>query len=224
MRRSPTLAIATVVAVAGLIAWRVFGPGASRPSQSFTTGVGERRTVDLADGTHVTLGPRTELRASAKFNRANRLVELVGEAFFDVHHDTSHAFQVRAFGVVTEDLGTSFNVRALADSVVRVTVIDGSASVRLERSTSKGATLNPGDFVALDTKSLQAHISRQIPTGPVMSWRTGPLEYLDTDAADIGRDLERWFGLVVRFDPVTIGQRKMSAKIPVDSAGKALAE
>src|SRR5205085_12606417 len=112
--RAPIVRIAAaVVVVAGLaFAWRQFGSSRSGGSKLFATTVGERRSIDLADGTHVILGPLSELRVDDAYNKTGRRVDLDGEAWFEVRHDAAQAFQVHAGGTVTEDLGTSFSVRA----------------------------------------------------------------------------------------------------------------
>ena len=42
------------------------------------------------------------------------MVHLEGEAFFKVRHDKKRPFVVDAGGVLTKDLGTSFNIKGLS--------------------------------------------------------------------------------------------------------------
>lgn len=71
--------------------------------------------LTLADGSRVTLQPGSRLRYPAHFSPGQqRVVELRGEAFFDVFHDASRPFRVLTDKLETIVLGTSFTVRAVA--------------------------------------------------------------------------------------------------------------
>jgi ferric-dicitrate binding protein FerR (iron transport regulator) len=226
-RRAASMALriaAVLTLVAGLgYGWRTYSNSLTGPSQVFTTGVGERRTVDLADGTHVLMGPVSELRVSAKFRTADRRVDLKGEAWFEVKHDDALSFQVYAFGIVTEDLGTSFVVRALpSDSVVHVVVVEGSASVRLMGTSLKeGATLNARDAVQLDAKTLKAHVVRNIAVEPLVAWRTGAVEFEEVPLRGVAVEMLRWYGVSMRFEPPSLSNRLLSYKMPTNNLTEA---
>ena len=91
----------------------------------YTTPRGQRSSITLPDGTKIVLAADSRLRVR-RDAATTRDVELVGEAFFDVHHDPAHPFVVHtAQGVVTE-LGTAFSVRAYPDDPdARVVVTSG---------------------------------------------------------------------------------------------------
>lgn len=216
---------AAVVLMAGVtFAWREFGPGSNTPSQIFTTRVGERLTVDLADGTHVIIGPVSELRVARRYNRSVRRVDLTGEAWFEVKHDSARAFRVYAFGTITEDLGTSFSVRAsAADSTVRVIVATGSAWVGLEGATvEQGATLLPRDVVEVDVRALKANVIRNVLVDPLLSWRTGHVEFSDALLSTVVVELQRWYGVTTRFDRPSLASGHVSYSMPTDNLEEAL--
>ncbi len=77
-------------------------------SQSFETAYGEREIIELPDGSKVFLNSGS----SVQFNSANwekeRLVELEGEAFFEV--EKGQVFTVKSSNGLVQVLGTSFNV------------------------------------------------------------------------------------------------------------------
>jgi len=90
----------------------------------YSTALGERQTVLLADGSIVVLGAAT--RVAVTYDRQTREVRLIaGEAFFDVRHDTARPFRVIADDVFLEDLGAQFDVDRRS-AVTRVTVAKGS--------------------------------------------------------------------------------------------------
>lgn len=146
---------------------------------TFETGVGERRTVKLEDGSAVELNTATKVRAA--FSRERRDIHLLaGEALFHVAKDPRRPFIVHARDARVRAIGTAFNVR-LRDKLVELTVTEGvvtvneapsliRASARPIRPLSAGqaAVMGPG---AVARVSLQeADLQRRI------AWRNGLIE------------------------------------------------
>ena len=102
-------AVAAVVMVAAIGMSTTFL--ASRPHvATYTTPVGGRETIQLADGSYIDLNTNTILRT--RFENGQRSVEFVtGEALFQIKHDAAHPFSVLAAGHRVTDLGTKFLVR-----------------------------------------------------------------------------------------------------------------
>ncbi len=113
-RRSAIAAVATApVAIALLFvgAGSFSGKPTAAPvsTRMFATRVGERTTVTLADGSTVSLNGATRLRVIYA-DRQRRAELLAGQAFFDVRHDVSRPFVVRAGASETRVLGTAFDL------------------------------------------------------------------------------------------------------------------
>src|SRR4051812_39117088 len=98
------------------------GLGDAGRGRTFATAIGKRDSLRLPDGGRVVLGPASKLVVAAAYGRETREVELHGEAYFDVVHDTTRPFMVRAGSVSVRDVGTSFAVRADSGRVVQVVV------------------------------------------------------------------------------------------------------
>jgi transmembrane sensor len=78
----------------------------------------------LPDGTKVLLSKNSEITYPKSFESNTREINLLGEGFFDVHHDSAHPFIIHTQGTNVKVLGTSFNVRAY-DAQVQVIVKTG---------------------------------------------------------------------------------------------------
>lgn len=86
--------------------------------------------ITLEDGSSVTLKPRSEIQFVKKFSTERREVYLSGEAFFNVKRDTHRPFLVYSNEVVTQVLGTSFNIKAYEnEKEITVAVKSGKVSV-----------------------------------------------------------------------------------------------
>jgi transmembrane sensor len=100
---------------------------------TYSTGIGERRTVRLSDGSRITLN--TESRVAVAYREEQRRVRIErGEVFFEVAN-SARPFLVRAGEQEVTALGTSFNVRYEADRTT-VTLVAGKVSVSVPASGS----------------------------------------------------------------------------------------
>ena len=92
-----------------------------------STGVGEQRLVQLADGSTVRLD--TDSRIKIRYARDERLIDLQrGQALFKVASDRSRPFVVLADDTRVEAVGTVFDVRR-GETDVRVTLVEGVIEV-----------------------------------------------------------------------------------------------
>src|SRR5207249_4930466 len=118
-RVSRRLLVAALAAAAVVIAL-IGGAGVLRRTpqwSEYATAAAHRAVIRLRDGTQVTLAPKSRVRYAADYGRAHRDLYLDGEAYFQVAPDARRPLRVHTAGSVTEDLGTSFVVRAYADRV-----------------------------------------------------------------------------------------------------------
>lgn len=94
----------------------------------YTTGVGERRTVSLDDGSSVELGSYSAL--SVDLTLMVRQIRLHrGQAFFEVRNDAARPFTVDAAAGTLQALGTRFDVKYV-DGLVTVVVSEHTVMVR----------------------------------------------------------------------------------------------
>ena len=109
------------------------------------------REVILADGSQLKLNQNTTIRYREGFgSNPERILQLEGEAFFDVSHDATKAFLVETEGATVRVLGTEFNVKAYAEqSKTEVYLSSGQVQVSLN-STNETIDLKPGEVIIYD--------------------------------------------------------------------------
>jgi ferric-dicitrate binding protein FerR (iron transport regulator) len=222
---------ATIVLVAGAsyASWHTFRPAPRQRAEApavravYSTARGERATVELRDGTRVTLAPETELRVSA----AGRQVYLSGEAVFSVAHDSANPFRViTADGTIAQDLGTQFDMRAYAaDKRVRVVVAEGSVSLR---GTAQSVILERGTLGVVDSAGA-AQITRGVAADSYLAWAQGHLTFTNARMADVVPELSRWFDIEVHLgtsnladDRLTVSLNDVPADVALDVIARAL--
>jgi transmembrane sensor len=114
-------ASALLVALAGGVWWQ------SARYPLYSTDIGERRSITLADGSTVDLNARSKLRV--EFSKNERRVELLdGQALFQVAKDKNRPFIVASGEARVRAVGTQFDVYR-KDSGTTVTVLEGRVAV-----------------------------------------------------------------------------------------------
>ncbi len=189
---------------------------------------GQRATLRLPDGTRVMLGPASTLRYASTYSMGARAVQLEGEGYFEVVHDSTRPFTVRTASGVATDLGTTFGVRAYAgDSVLRVVVTEGKVSLAPARDTTAprlsqdSLLLSPGDLGRIGPDgSLTAR--RGIDLSGYLAWTEGRLVFQDTPVGEVVVQLGRWFDLDVRLADTAIGRKRLTASFANEPAPEVL--
>jgi transmembrane sensor len=93
----------------------------------YVTGIGEQRTISLADGSMLKLNSRSKVRVH--FTRAERDVDLLeGQALFRVAKDKTRPFIVQSANASIRAVGTEFDVYRKRNGTV-VTVLEGRVAV-----------------------------------------------------------------------------------------------
>jgi transmembrane sensor len=106
---------------------------------TYSTAVGEKRSLRLSDGSILTLNSRSTARI--EFSNSARAVALLdGEALFRVAKDPSRPFVVRTDGTVVRAVGTQFDIDRKSSATV-VTVLEGRVAVL---ATATGAGRDSG--------------------------------------------------------------------------------
>ncbi|MGI9541775.1 MAG: FecR family protein, partial [Cyclobacteriaceae bacterium] len=99
----------------------------------------------LPDKSRVWLNKNSRLSYDTSFNRSERQVALVGEAFFEVRPDTARPFVIWANESKTSVLGTSFNLRAYDNEDPTVTVVTGKVGFANANISHTKVVLTPGE-------------------------------------------------------------------------------
>jgi transmembrane sensor len=214
-----------------------------RASRDVVTRRGQQASVTLPDGSRVTLAADSRLHIPGDFNRrgehGRRQVELTGQAYFTVVHDTTRPFLVRTATAVTEDVGTSFVVSAYPEArATRVVVVEGAVALwdgrgrqRTERSSAADARdqrrgrplmlLTRGDMAVLDTAGT-ALLTRNVSLDALTAWTRGVLAFDHVPLRDAIPQLNRWFDVDIRLATPSLGDRRVKAAIREESASEAL--
>lgn len=108
----------------------------------------------LEDGSVVYLAQESTLQYPEHFATDKRMVNLQGEAFFDVAKSRQQAFLIETEKVRIEVLGTAFNVRSHEDGPFKLSVQRGKVKVSMKQG-GQSVFVNAGETVTLQAQQLQ---------------------------------------------------------------------
>jgi len=155
-------------------------------------------SVTLTDGTRVLLGPGSELTVAAGYGQSSRELKLVGEARFDVHHDSAKPFVVHTTAATFRDVGTVFSVHSDGNDGASIVVSEGAVAVQSTKGDS-AITIGKGDR-AMVAAGGAVNVARAALTAEDTAWVSGRLVFRDAPVAQVIADVKRWYGIDLRID------------------------
>lgn len=157
---------------------------------------GERKQLRLPDQTEVVLNAGSCIRYPVRFTGRTRLVEIDGEAFFEVKRDEAKPFIVRTGAADVKVLGTSFDVKAYAaDEQVCVSVRSGKVQVDMPQASMR---LAPNEQLVIDKEKGEFQ-KRNEDVRRVTAWMQGGLYFNKTPIRSVARELERRYNCTIEF-------------------------
>src|SRR5690606_8013632 len=140
---------------------------------TMTTPLGGQYQLVLSDGTKVWLNADTRIAFPTKFEGAERNVNIVGEAYFEVAENKLKPFKVHTQDQIIEVLGTHFNVNSyLNDRTAKTTLLEGSVKVTLLNRDAPSKVLKPGE-TALLSRSENKLTVFEADTESAVAWKNG---------------------------------------------------
>ena len=160
------------------------------------TPIGGEYRLTLSDGTKVFLNAASELKYPVEFMGDRRVVDLDGEAYFEVHKDNQRPFVVRTKGAEVCVLGTSFNVNTYGDDGrIYTTLVNGSVRV-LSVKNGQEKVLTPGMQGVMNMQTGQLMV-REVDVESYVAWREGRFVFRTMTLDLIMQQLQRWYDFEV---------------------------
>jgi transmembrane sensor len=170
----------------------ISGGGRQPAEQQFSTALGARKTVALADGSKVELNTATLGRAMVNDRHREFWLDR-GEAYFEIVHDAARPFVIYAGPRTVTVLGTKFTVRRDGDRVT-VTVIQGRVRVDLgsDHASGPSTTIGVGDTAVTEGDSTIVASRSLTQVERAMSWRQGMLTFDNATLAEAAAEFNRY--------------------------------
>ena len=159
---------------------------------------GGQYQLTLSDGSKVWLNAESSITFPTAFIGKERKVEIKGEAYFEIAHDSSKPFQVRVGGMKVQVLGTHFNINAYNDeSAIKTTLLQGSVKVS-EGSNSE--VIKPGEQTLVSLKDGSNIKVQTADVDEAVAWKNGLFHFDNADLPEVMRQLSRWYDVDVVYN------------------------
>ncbi|HWW41194.1 FecR family protein [Pedobacter sp.] len=152
---------------------------------------GGQYQVRLPDGSKVWLNAASKLIYPVSFNgRGQRVVELSGEAYFEIFKNKLQPFVVKSKNQEVTVLGTHFNVNSYSDEPdTKTTLLEGSVRIN-------GLVLKPNEQAILAGGKLSV---KEVVAASFTDWKDGQFYFRNEALPSVMRKLARWYNVDIQF-------------------------
>lgn len=173
------------------------------------TNWGQQHDVTLPDGSIVRLNAGSSISYPEQFERAERVVQLSGEAFFDVVKNSEAPFVIHTEEVTTTVLGTSFNINTHDENNVIVTVATGKVRVSANSDSDVVVTSTQQAVYNKKTKHMR---TQKVNLAEYLDWKDGILRFEDVTIAEAATKLQQWYNVTIKVLNDDIANCRFSGK------------
>ncbi len=202
LRYSPRRAVLAIAALALLASVAVRFLGVGDFGGSYSTGIGEQRTIQLTDGSTVELNSRSRIHVHLTGQQRD-VTLLEGQALFRVAKDSQRPFVVRAGDAQVRAVGTEFDVYRKQSATV-VTVVEGRVETYQESGGTGSAAivLSAGEQITVTPHT----VTKPTRTDTVVAtaWVQKRLIFEETPLRDVAEEFNRY-----NRRPLTIDDREL---------------
>lgn len=194
------VAAACILAVLFASASFYFGIKVGRPevAQQTYTNWGGKSKIVLPDGTTAWAHSKTSLSYNTNFKVKERVVNVTGEAYFDVTHDKNNPFIVQMDGVRVVVHGTKFNVEAFPESDnIYVSLQKGSVSLE---TAKEQRMLRPGEIATYNKRNQGIQIEKG-NVNLAVSWANDQIIFRNKNLEEISQFLSKWYNVKINLSP-----------------------
>ncbi|WP_316843895.1 FecR family protein [Pedobacter psychrodurus] len=171
---------------------------------------GQRSSFLLSDSTKIYLGAGSKLSYPRTFTGGQRIVRLVGEAYFEVKRNPKKPFIIYTGKIRTMVLGTSFKINAFAGKPLSVAVATGKVRVdklNTDHSLKSLAILAPGYQLTYN----KGHaVTTPVLVYDTQIWKKGLLVFKGASLRQLTEEIGRWYNVSISI------KRQSLNNIPID--------
>lgn len=160
---------------------------------------GGQYKLTLSDGSRVWLNAESSLSYPTVFSGKERVVELKGEAYFEVAHNNKQPFIVKTAVQKVKVLGTSFNINAYDNENRTITtLVTGRVQIN-DKSDRKLKLLSPLQQAVNNGSDISIE---NVEADLYTSWKDGKFRFRSTPLPEVLRQIERWYDLQIDYTGV----------------------
>ncbi|ETZ22350.1 FecR family protein [Pedobacter sp. V48] len=162
---------------------------------TISTPNGGQYTIVLSDGSRIKLNAASSVSFPTSFKGRERVVDLNGEAYFEVARNIQHPFKVISGLQTVEVLGTHFNVESYADeSAIRTTLVEGSVKVVAGKHQT---VIIPGQQARVSRESAGSIATAQVNLDKEIAWTNDLFVFDGDNLKSVMSEISRWYNITI---------------------------
>lgn len=199
-------AAAAVLGFLSISVWQFLG---EKNEQVLAGNDASKSEITLEDGSHIFINKQSKLAYPEHFSGKNRLVQLTGEAFFEIAKDATKPFIIETEVAKIRVVGTKFNVKSAAD---RCEIFVEEGHVIVENNGQKSdLTAGMGVVVFKNGAKFQP-VSRP----NAAAWAHDELRFDNALLVDVLADLSSFYDVKITTDDAGLQNGRFTWSKPVD--------
>ncbi|MCA5005069.1 FecR family protein [Sphingobacterium bovistauri] len=152
--------------------------------------------VSLPDGSEVWLNAMSKIKYPINFDKGNRIIDLEGEAYFEIAKDKNRPFIVNlGQGKSVNVLGTHFNTKSYNLQEMSTTVLEGAVGVY---GYDVSRVVKPNK--KFEVSSNHTRIIDDVDVNQIMSWKNGYFSQGEISLTELLSEISRWYDVKIEND------------------------
>lgn len=160
------------------------------------TGLRQKKELRLEDGTRIVLAPQSSVSYPEHFQADKRVVELEGEAYFEVSKNPHRPFLVRTASLDVKVLGTHFDVNSYkGDNITTVSLLKGKVAVNIV-GDGDDYLLKPSEQLIFNRSSRQVY-QHNLDSASAIGWMDNTLVFRNERFAEAAGKISKFYGIKI---------------------------
>lgn len=218
-KAAASIAFVSLITYTALVIFNFNNSGSEVVYIEKITEAGQKAIITLIDGTKITLNAESRLKYPVKYEEDKRLIELSGEAYFEVAKDKARPFTVISGNITTTALGTKFNVKAFpVEKKITVALVEGKVKVenKLNAGRDTGIILNEKERMHYDKNNKDILLDRFNPQ-EVIGWKDNVLMFKNRTLKEVITVVQRAYGVKIELVDTSLNNIKINANFENES-------
>jgi len=213
--------VAASIVLIGLLVYKLVLPVLTNRMNTLAAGNRQQTTLRLPDGSEVILNSGSKLIYPKRFSSTERIVQLEGEAFFDIRQNDDCPFIIKTGEARISSFGTAINVWS-RDNETRVAAQMGEVTVHSPEHTNPSFEID--ECVLLSENQMSSIKKNERPNRPLLikisdatDWLDNRFVFRSASLKEVVRELEMYYDIAIYLENTELGQLTITAFFEGDS-------
>ena len=166
--------------------------------------------IVLSDGSKVWLNSESSLGFPSQFTNKYRIVDLKGEAYFEIAKNKEQPFIVQTSDIKIDVVGTHFNVKAYPEEEFSyTTLLEGKIKISSDKFNEE---LDPNEQLKVDNTK-KTYTKKNVNASIYTAWTKGKFVFKDVAFVEIMNTLSRWYDLKIIYENEKVKNEHFSISV-----------